>query len=121
MSRVVPACILPAVACVALPSSAQEADAASYDCTWTASLQGDDGKRREATVAIVGYDGTRQDRTGAPRACRGKKLPITFQSSRRTVLAFAVRGEKAVRRPRASPFSCGLRASRCSMAAPTSA
>ncbi len=30
MSRVVPACILPAVAYVALPSSTQEADAARY-------------------------------------------------------------------------------------------
>jgi hypothetical protein len=58
MSRVAPACIPPVAACVALPLSAQEADAASCDCTWTASLQGHDGTRREATVAIVGYDGT---------------------------------------------------------------
>ena len=84
MSRVVAARIPPAVACVALPSSAQEPDAASYDCTWTASLQGHDG-------------------------------------SRRTVVPFAVWGESQGRRARTFPFSCSLRASRCSMAAPTSA
>ena len=67
----------------------------TYDGTWNAHLQGNDGKRREATVVIAGYDGTWQDRSGGPAACGGKKMPITFQSSRRTVVAFIVWGEKA--------------------------
>ena len=92
MSRAVSACVLSLLACVA---SAQEPDALTYDGTWSARLQGNDGKRREATVIIAGYDGTWQDRSGGPAVCGGKKMPITFQSSRRTVVAFIVWGEKA--------------------------
>ena len=92
MSRAVSVCLLCLLACAA---SAQEPDALTYDGTWSAHLQGNDGKRREATVVIAGYDGTWQDRSGGPAACGGKKMPITFQSSRRTVVAFIVWGEKA--------------------------
>lgn len=67
----------------------------TYDGTWSAHLQGNDGKRREATVIIAGYDGTWQDRSGGPAACGGKRMPITFQTSRGTVVAFTVWGEKA--------------------------
>ena len=95
MSRVVRACVACLFACLALPSPAQEPDAMTYDGTWGAHLQGNNGKPREATVIIAGYEGTWQDRSGGPAACGGKKMPITFQSSRRTVLAFTVWGEKA--------------------------
>lgn len=95
MSRVVSVGVIFMLACTASPLSAQEPAAATYDGTWSARLQGNDGKRRDATVIIAGYDGTWQDRTGGPASCGGRKMPITFQSSRRTVVAFTVWGEKA--------------------------
>ena len=67
----------------------------TYDGTWTARVQGQDGKWREATVVIDGYGATWQDRAGGPRICGGKKMPITFQNSTRTVVAFIVWGVKA--------------------------
>ena len=71
MSRAVSACVLSLLACVA---SAQEPDALTYDGTWSARLQGNDGKRREATVIIAGYDGTWQDRSGGPAVCGAPPL-----------------------------------------------
>ena len=92
MSRV--ACVIAfLVACAALPAPAQEVDAASYDGTWAARLQGEGGKHREATVVLAGYDGTWQERGGAKGACGVKKIPITVQSSTRSVVAFTVWGE----------------------------
>ena len=46
---------------------------------------------------LEGYDGTWQDRPGrdsaARSACGGRKVPLTVQSSSRTLLAFTVWGE----------------------------
>ena len=93
MSRVACAVAFLFLVCAALPAPAQEVDAASYDGTWAVRLQGEDGKHREATVVIAGYDGTWQERGGAKNACGGKKVPITVQSSTRSVVAFTVWGE----------------------------
>ncbi|HEX2540977.1 MAG TPA: hypothetical protein VHM00_07825 [Caldimonas sp.] len=91
--------LLVAILCglTALHATAQERDEKTYDGRWAVRLQGVDGVARDATVVLEGYDGTWQYRTGAGRgaksACAGKKLPLTVQSSTRTLLAFTVWGE----------------------------
>jgi hypothetical protein len=97
MSRLLGACALSLLSAMWSPVRAQEADGASYDGTWTARVHGADGKWREATVVIAGYEGTWQYRAGGPSACAGKKMPMTFQTLRRTAVAFIVWGEKATR------------------------
>ena len=79
------------------PTVAQERDAASYDGTWSVRLQAIDGVAREATLVLQDYEGTWQPRAHAPRgpkdACGTRKIPLTVQSSTRTLLAFTVWGE----------------------------
>jgi hypothetical protein len=76
---------------------AQPADDKTYDGTWSVRLQTPKGRERDATLVIVGYDGTWQDgrvRSGArKRGCGGKKVPVTIQASTQTLLAFTVWGD----------------------------
>ena len=85
-------------ALVPLQAMAQERDAKVYSGTWTTKLQAADGRVRDAIVVIDGYDGTWQERAPKGRAataaaCKGKKVPVTVQSSTQTLLLFTVWGE----------------------------
>jgi hypothetical protein len=84
-------------ASIASPALAQEPDAQSYAGTWSVRLQGSDRVPRGATLVLTGYEGTWQDHAGSPRgansACGGNKIPLTVQSSTRTLLAFTVWGD----------------------------
>ena len=76
---------------------AQPADDKTYDGTWSVRLQAPDGRERDATLVIVGYDGTWQNgrvRSGArKRGCGDKKVPVTIQASTPKLLAFTVWGD----------------------------
>ena len=76
---------------------AQPADDKTYDGTWSVRLQAPDGRERDATLVIAGYDGTWQNgrvRSGArKRGCGDKKVPVTIQASTRKLLAFTVWGD----------------------------
>ena len=78
-------------------AQAQPQDDQSYDGTWSVRLLATDGAARNATLVVRDYAGTWQVQPGARRAakdpCGGRKIPLTVQSSTRTLLAFTVWGE----------------------------
>jgi hypothetical protein len=85
-----------AIACMASPASAQEPDGPFYDGTWNMRMRCLDGSACQARVVISDYAGTWQDLSGksaAKRACGGKKMPLTVQSSTRSLLAFTAFGD----------------------------
>jgi hypothetical protein len=77
-------------------ASAQPADR-TYDGTWAVQLTPPQGKAQAATLVLKDFEGTWQDRRGAPRAaasaCAAKKIPITVQASTTLTLVFTVWGE----------------------------
>jgi len=85
-----------AVSCVLPHASAQEVDANHYDGTWAVRFRCPDGSACTARMVLKDFEGTWQDVNGtrfSKRACGGKKIPLSVQSSKLTHLAFTVWGE----------------------------
>src|SRR3954451_14133446 len=76
--------------------AAPEVDSNLYDGLWTVRIDCGGAARCPARLELKDFDGTWQDLSGAnasKRACGGKKIPVTVQSSTRSQLAFTVFGD----------------------------
>ena len=76
-------------------STAQTQDESFYDGAWNVRYQCGSAVC-PARLDIADYGGTWQDGAGksaAKRACGGRKMPLTVQSSTRSLLAFTVWGD----------------------------
>jgi hypothetical protein len=85
-----------AIACLPICASAQDPDGDFYDGTWTVRLQCPDGSPCTARLVIKDFAGTWQNLSGkssAKSVCGSKKLPVTVQSSTRSLLALTAFGD----------------------------
>lgn len=76
-----------------------EPDSYAYDGRWKVSMQTGTGKPATADLVLTRFSGTWSDVSpgaGArPKACHGKKLPVTVQNSQARELEFTAWGSSA--------------------------
>lgn len=91
-------CLLAAALCglAAVPAAAQDDDGPYHDGRWQATIDRSEAGYRSARVQLADFGGHWQDASPAaavrPRACAGRRFPITVQRSRSGEIEFMVWG-----------------------------